>query len=116
MTVEFLNIFEKIGTPFEAKMKQTIKSFENMVHLFMDMPEKIDNRLDSIQAQINSLEAQIQILVRTIAELQVSQTPNKLVPPRAPIVEKVNPAVAKREVMNELRDLLEKRKRNLEGK
>ena len=43
MTEEFMHIFEKIGkTPFGEQMEQTIKSFENMVHLFMDMPEKID--------------------------------------------------------------------------
>ncbi len=112
MTEEFLNIFEKIGkTPFEEKVKQSIESFENMVHLFMEMPEKIDTRLDSIQTQINSLEAQIKILVKKIAEIQESsiKSQSSPVPSR-----KVNPAEAKREVMNELRDLLEKRKRELD--
>jgi hypothetical protein len=109
MTVEFLNIFEKIGkTPFEEQMKQTIKSFENMVHLFMEMPEKIDYKLDSIQAQINSLEEQINFLTKIIEEIQNNRLDSH--PPRAP-VRKVNPAEAKRDVMNELRDLLEKRKR-----
>jgi len=123
MTEEFLNIFEKIGkTPFEEKMKQTIESFENMVHLFMGTPEKIDNRLDSIQAQINSLEAQINMLIKIIAELQGRSTSTRPAPPIAPqptptpnsVAKKVNPAVAKREVMNELRELLEKRKRELD--
>ena len=112
MTEEFLHIFEKIGrTPFEEKVKQSIESFENLVHLFMEMPEKIDSRLDSIQAQINSLEAQIKILVKKIAEIQGSSiiTQSGPVPPR-----KVNPAEAKRDVMNELQDLLEKRKRELD--
>jgi hypothetical protein len=117
MTEEFMNIFEKIGkTPFEDKMTQTIESFESMVHLFMDMPEKIDNRLDSIQAQINSLEVQISILVKKVAEIQVSKTANQQRTPRAPIVEKVSPAVANREVMNELRDLIEKRKKKFDDK
>ena len=112
MTEEFLNIFAKIGkTPFEAQIKQTIDSFENMVHLFMEMPEKIDARLDSIQAQINSLEAQIKILVKKIAEIQESS----IKPQSSPVPNRiVNPAEAKREVMNELRDLLEKRKRELD--
>jgi hypothetical protein len=117
MTEEFMNIFEKIGkTPFEDKMKQTIGSFENMVHLFMDMPEKIDNRLDSIQAQINSLEVQISILVKKVTEIQVNKSVTQNGTLRTPIVEKVSPAVAKREVMNELRDLLEKRKKKLDDK
>ncbi len=119
MTEEFMNIFAKIGkTPFEEQMKQTIKSFENMVHIFMEMPEKIDNRLDSIQAQINSLEAQINMLIKKVAELQRSPNPSQLGPDPAPsptpTANKINPAVAKKEVMNELRDLLEKRKRQLE--
>jgi hypothetical protein len=122
MTEEFMNIFAKIGkTPFEEQMKQTIKSFENMVHIFMEMPEKIDNRLDSIQAQINSLEAQINMLIKKVAELQGSSNPSRLelgpgpTPSPTPTANKINPAVAKKEVMNELRDLLEKRKRQLDN-
>ena len=114
MTEEFLHIFEKIGkTPFEDQMKQTIKTFENMVHLFMDMPEKIDYKLDSIQAQINSLEEQISFLAKIIAEIQGNRANSH--PPQAP-VRNVSPAEAKRDVMNELRDLLEKRKRHLNEK
>jgi hypothetical protein len=111
MTEEFLNIFAKIGkTHFQEQMEQTIKSFENMVHLFMDMPEKIDYKLDSIQAQINSLEEQISFLTRIIAEIQGNRVDSD--PSRDPI-RKVSPAEAKRDLMNELRDLLEKRKRKL---
>ena len=98
-------------------MKQTIESFEHMVHLFIDMPEKIDNRLDSIQNQIHSLEEQINFLVKKVAELQVRSTASH--PPIAPKpslnpppITEVNPAEAKKEVMKELRDLLEKRKHN----
>lgn len=109
MTEEFLNIFEKIGkTPFGEQMEQTIKSFENMVHLFMDMPEKIDYKLDSIQAQINALEEQIRFLASIIAEIQASRSNSHS--PRAP-VRNVNPAEAKKDVLNELRDLFEERKR-----
>ena len=112
MTEEFLHVFEKIGkTPFGEQMEQTVKSFEKMVYLFMDMPEKIDYKLDSIQAQINSLEEQIRFLAKVIAEIQASRNNNSL-PPRAPVRD-VNPAVAKRDVMNELRELFEKRKREL---
>lgn len=119
-----MNIFAKIGkTPFEEQMKQTIKSFENMVHIFMEMPEKIDNRLDSIQAQINSLEAQINILIKKVAELQGRSNTSRIEPvlgpgpttSPTPMANKINPAVAKKEVMNELRDLLEKRKRQLDN-
>jgi hypothetical protein len=114
MTEEFLHVFEKIGkTPFGEQIEQTIKGFENMVHLFMEMPERIDYKLDSIQAQINSLEEQISYLTKIIAEIQGARLNSH--PPRAPI-RNVSPAEAKRDVMNELRDLLEKRKKHLNEK
>jgi hypothetical protein len=113
MTEEFLNVFAKIGkTPFQEQMEQSIKSFEKMVHIFMDMPEKIDYKLDSIQAKVNSLEEQISFLTKIIAEIQGNRADSH--PPRAPI-RNVSPAEAKRDVMNELRDLLAKRKRDLDG-
>jgi hypothetical protein len=74
----------------------------------MDMPEKIDYKLDSIEAKINSLEEQISLLTKIIAEIQKNRPDSH--PPRAP-VKNVNPAEAKREVMKELRELLEKRKK-----
>ena len=46
------------------------------------------------------------------AESLPSPTP---APAPSPMADKVNPAVAKKEVMNELRDLLEKRKRQLDN-
>ena len=52
-------------------------------------------------------------LTKIIAEIQGNRVDSH--PPRAPI-RRVSPAEAKRDLMNELRDLIEKRNKKLEGK
>jgi len=111
MTEELLKIFdENRKTPLEDKLNRTIDSFENMFSLFLEVTDIIDNKLNSLQEQIDSLETRFNTLEQGLTKNQR----NTIAPPPSPTpkIKKENPENPRRAVMNELRDLLEKRKQN----
>jgi len=113
MTEELLNIFdENRKTPLEDKINRTIESFENMFSLFLEVTEKIDNKLNSLQEQINSLETRFITSEKEITKNQIKHITSP--PISAPIIKKELPENPRKELMNELRDLLEKRNQNLD--
>jgi len=115
MTEELLNIFDQNRkTPLEDKLNQTIDSFENMFSLFLDVIDTIDNKLNSLQGQIDSLETQF-------ITCEKEETKNKIdivAPPPSPTpkTKKDSTENPRRALMNELNDLLEKRKQNTDEK
>jgi len=115
MTEELLYIFdENRKTPLEDKINQTIDSFENMFSLFLEVTNIIDNKLNSLQEQITSLETRFITLEKELTKNQI----NTIYPPPSPTptIKKENPENPRRAVMNELRDLLEKRKQKKDEK
>jgi len=111
MTEELLNIFEENRkTPLEDKINRTIDSFENMFNLFLDVIVRIDNKLNSLQEQISSLGTRF----NTIEKGKAKDQPNSIASPPSPTptttIKKVNPENPSRAVINELRNLFEKRK------
>jgi len=115
MTEELLNIFDQNRkTPLEDKINRTIDSFENMFSLFLEMTDKIDNKLNSLQEQVNSLETRFNTLEKRLTNNQI----NIIAPPPSPTptIKKEHPENPRKDLMNELRDLLEKRKQNLDDK
>ena len=114
MTEELLNIFDQNRkTPLEDKLNQTIDSFENMFSLFLEVIDRIDNKLNSLQEQVNSFETRFNKLEQGMTKNKIN--PNAP-PPSSPIstIKKENPVNPRKELMNELHDLLEKRNRNLD--
>ncbi len=119
MTEELLNIFDQNRkTPLEDKLNQTIDSFEIMFDLFLDVVDRIDNKLNSLQEQIDSLETRFS----TYEKKETKNKINPISPPPSPspspspthTIKKENSENPRRAVMNELRDLLEKRKQNID--
>jgi len=115
MTEELLNIFDQNRkTPLEDKLNQTIDSFENMFSLFLEMIDKIDNKLNSLQEQVHSLETRFCTFEK---EGKKNQMNNVAAPPSVtPTIKIELPENPRRAVMNELRDLLEKRKQKKDEK
>ena len=110
MTEELLNIFdENRKTPLEDKVNQTIDSFENMFSLFLEVTDIIDNKLNSLQEQVNSLETRFNALEKRLTKNQINTTAP---PPPTPTIKKENLDNPSRAVLNELRDLFEKNKKN----
>ena len=113
MTEELLNIFEQNRkTPLEDKLNQTIDSFENMFALFLEVTEIIDNKLNSLQEQIDSLETRYNTLEKSMTKNQITSTARSPAP--APTIKKENADNPSRAVLKELRDLFEKNKKNKE--
>jgi len=115
MTEELLNIFDEIRkTHLDDKLNRTIYSFENMFSLFLEVADIIDNKLNSLQEQITSLETRFITLEKELTKNQI----NTINPPPspAPTIKKENPENPRRAVMNELRDLIEKRKQKKDEK
>ena len=113
MTEELLNIFEQNRkTPLEDKLNQTIISFENMFSLFLDVTDIIDNKLSSLQGQITLLETRFDRLAKGKTKDQINPITRPTLPSPAPTIKKENPENPSRAVINELRDLFEKRKKN----
>ena len=111
MTEELLNIFdENRNTPLEDKLDRTIDSFENMFSLFLEVTDIIDNKLNSLQEQINSLETRFNTLEQKLTKNKINPTDHS--PSPAPAIKKENPENPRRAVMDELRELLEKKKKN----
>ena len=109
MTEELLKIFDENGkTPLEDKINRTIESFENMFGLFLEVTDIIDNKLNALQEQITSLETRFSVLVKEPTKNHIDKVAPA--PSQSPTIKKENP---RRAVMNELRDLLEKRKKQL---
>jgi len=114
MTEELLNILDQNRkTPLEDKLNRTIDSFENMFSLFLEVTDTIDHKLNSLQEQVYSLETRF-------IKLEQGSTKNKInpiAPPPSPTptIKKDIPENPRRAVMNELRDLLEKRKQNTDN-
>jgi len=126
MTEELLKIFdENRKTPLEDKINRTIDSFENMFSLFLDVVDRIDNKLNSLQEQIDSLETRFSTYEKKETKNKInpispppSPSPTPTCPPPSPsptpTIKKENSENPRRAVMNELRDLLEKRKQNID--
>ena len=113
MTEELLNIFEQNRkTPLEDKLNQTIDSFENMFDLFLEVTDIIDNKLNSLQEQIDSLETRYNTLEKSMTKNQITSTARSPAP--APTIKKENADNPSKAVLNELRDLFEKNKKNKE--
>jgi len=110
MTEEFLNIFDAMRkkTPFEEKLSKTIESFENMFSLILEVTIKIDIKLNSLQEQVNSLETRFNTLEKGKVKDQINSIASP--PSPTPTIKKENPENPSRAVINELRDLFEKRK------
>jgi len=114
MTEELLKIFEENRkTPLEDKINRTIDSFENMFSLFLEVTDIIDNKLNSLQEQINSLETRFIKLGQGSIKNKINPTAPS--PSPAPSIKKENSENPRKAVMNELRDLLEKRKKNTDN-
>ena len=113
MTEELLNIFDQNRkTPLEDKLNQTIDSFENMFSLLLEVTDIIDNKLNSLQEQVNSLETRFNALKQKSTKNQIK--PNAPPPTPTPTIKSEHPENPRKELMNELRNLLEKRKQNLD--
>ena len=96
--------FDEIGrTPLEDEINQTIDSFEKMVKLFLKLPETINSKIISPQEQIDLLETRFNNLENEV-------TINQASPITAPHSPTQNPENPRRTLMNELRDLLERRR------
>ena len=115
MTEELLKIFDQNRkTPLEDKLNQTIDSFENMFSLFLEVTDTIDHKLNSLQEQVNSLETRFNKLEHKSAKNQINPIAPLPSPSPTPTIKKENSENPRRAVMNELRDLLEKRKQNID--
>jgi len=115
MTEELLKIFDQNRkTPLEDKINRTIDSFENMFSLFLEVTDIIDNKLNSLQEQIDSLETRFNALEQGLIKNQRNTIAPPPSPSPTPTIKKQNSENPTRAVMNELRDLLEKRKQNID--
>ena len=113
MTEELLNIFDQNRkTPLEDKLNQTIDSFENMFSLFLDVIDTIDNKLNSLQGQIDSMETRF----ITCEKEEIKNKIDIVAPPPSPTpkTKKDSTENPRRALMNELTDLLKKRKQNID--
>jgi len=113
MTEELLNIFDQNRkTPLEDRLNQTIDSFENMFSLFLDVIDTIDNKLNSLQGQIDSLETRFSTCEKEEAKNKI----DIVAPPPSPTpkTKKDSSENPRRALMNELTDLLKKRKQNID--
>ena len=73
MTEELMFIFNEIRkTPLEDKLNRTIDSFENMFSLFLEVTDIIDNKLNSLQEQINSLGTRFNRLEQDLTKNQIT--------------------------------------------
>ena len=115
MTEELLNILdENRKTPLEDKLNQTIESFEIMFDLFLEVTDILDNKLNSLQEQVNSLETRFSVFEKEEIKNKINPISPPPSPSPTPTIKKENSENPRRAVMNELRDLLEKRKQNID--
>ena len=115
MTEELLHIFdENRKTPLEDKLNRTIESFEIMFDLFLEVTDKIDYKLNSLQEQVNSLETRFNKLEQGSTKNKINPIVPQPSPKPTPTIKNENTENPRRAVMNELRDLLEKRKQNID--
>ncbi|GAG03702.1 unnamed protein product, partial [marine sediment metagenome] len=73
------------------------------------------NKLNSLQEQVNSLETRFNKLEQGMTKNKINpiSPPPSPSPSPTPTIKKENSENPRRAVMNELRDLLEKRKQNI---
>jgi len=83
-----------------------------MFSLFLEVIDKIDNKLNSLQGQIDSLETRFTTYGKEAIKNQIK--PIASPPTSAPMIKKEIPENPRKELMNELRKLLEKRKQNID--
>ena len=116
MTEELLNIFDQNRkTPLEDKLNQTIDSFENMFNLFLEVTDTLDDKVNSLQEQIDSLKTRFNILEQGLTKNQKKVIAPLPSPTPTPRIKKENSENPKRAVMSELRDLFEKRKQDIDN-
>lgn len=107
MTEELLKIFdENRKTPLEDKINRTIDSFENMFSLFLDVIDKIDNKLNSLQEQIDSLETRFSTYEKKVTKnkIDIAAPP----PSPTPKVKKEYTENPRKALINELKDFFKK--------
>ncbi len=113
MTEELLKIFdENRKTPLEDKINRTIDSFENMFSLFLEVIDIIDNKLNSLQEQISSLETRHSTFEKETPKNQVK--PIAPLPSPTPTINKGHPENPRRALIKELHDLFEKTNQNID--
>ena len=111
MTEELLKIFdENRKTPLEDKLNRTIDSFEKMFDLFLEVTETIDNKLNSLQEQIDALEIRFNTSEQKLTKDQ--KTLIDVSPKPTPAIKKENLGNPRRALISELHDLFEKRNQN----
>ncbi len=113
MTEELLNILDQNRkTPLEDKLNQTIDSFENMFRRFLEVTDILDDKLNSLQEQVNSLETRFNRLEQGLTRNKMKPIAS---PPSSPIstIKKESPKNPSKAVLDELRDLFEKKKNHL---
>jgi hypothetical protein len=93
-----------------------------MFNLFLEVTDILDNKLNSLQDQVNSLETRFIKLEQGSIKNKInptapppSPTPTAPPPSPTPTIKKDVPENPRRAVMNELRYLLEKRKQNTDN-
>jgi len=83
-----------------------------MFSLFLEVIDKIDNKLNSLQGQIDSLETRFSTCEKEETKNQIKPVASP--PKSAPMIKKEIPVNPRKELMNELRKLLEKRNKNID--
>ncbi len=110
MTEELLNIFDQNRkTPLEDKLNRTIDSFENMFSLFLKVTDTLNDKLNSLQEQVDYLETRFNTLEQGLTQNQKIIIAPQPSPALTSSIKKENFENPTRAVMNELRDLFEKK-------
>ncbi|MHA1320464.1 MAG: hypothetical protein ACTSQ1_11740, partial [Promethearchaeota archaeon] len=78
-----------------------------------DVVDRIDNKLYSLQEQIDSLETRFSTYEKKVTKNKINPISPPPSPSPTPTIKKENSENPRRAVMNELRYLLEKRKQNI---
>ena len=103
---------EKWNVPLEDRLNRTMDSFENMLRLFLQSLDMIDNALNSLQEQLFSLETRNSMLEQELKKNQIK--PNALPPTPTPTTKKEPLNNPRKQLMSELHNLLEKRNQNFD--
>ena len=103
---------EKWKIPLEERLDRTIDRLENMFRFLLHSADIIDSKLNSIQEKIFSLETRNNMLEQELTKNQINS--NAPPPTPAPRIKKEPSVNPRKELMNELHNLLEKRNQNFD--